>query len=79
MMWWMFSSMQIIQEEISVGISSYSIAESISNDQTPEALDVADVSVGLVGLGGTVLVAAGIISNPVGWSIGLGVTIYGAG
>lgn len=72
MMWWMFSSMQIIQEE-------YSIAESISNDQTPEALDVADVSVGLVGLSSTVLVAAGIISNPVGWSIGLGVTIYGAG
>lgn len=69
----------IVGSVISVGISSYSIAESISNDQTPEALDVADVSVGLVGLGSTVLVAAGIISNPVGWGIGLGVTIYGAG
>lgn len=64
---------------ISVGLSSYSIAESISNDQTPEALDIADVSVGLLGLGSTALVSAGIISNPVGWGIGLGVTIYGAG
>lgn len=44
----------IVGSVISVGISSYSIAESISNDQTPEALDVADVSVGLVGLGSTV-------------------------
>ncbi len=64
---------------ISVGISSYSIAESISNDQTPDLLDVADISVGLVGLGSTALVAAGLISNPVGWGIGIGVTIYGAG
>lgn len=38
-----------------------------------------DLSVGLVGLGSTTLVAVGIISNPIGWGIGLGVTIYGAG
>lgn len=39
--------------------------------------DVWDAGVGVVGLGATGLAAVGIISNPVGWCIGLGVLIYG--
>ncbi|WP_304343869.1 DUF6443 domain-containing protein [Chryseobacterium koreense] len=39
-------------------------------------LDAADTLVGTVGLGSTLLVAAGLVSNPVGWAIGAGVTIY---
>jgi uncharacterized protein RhaS with RHS repeats len=30
-----------------------------------------------VGLGATALAAAGLISNPVGWAIGIGVLVYG--
>lgn len=64
---------------ISTGISAYEINESLQKGESPETLDVVDLSVGLVGLGSTTLVAVGIISNPIGWGIGLGVTIYGAG
>lgn len=59
--------------------SAYEINESLQKGESPETLDVVDLSVGLVGLGSTTLVAVGIISNPIGWGIGLGVTIYGAG
>ncbi|ALR31174.1 hypothetical protein ATE47_11875 [Chryseobacterium sp. IHB B 17019] len=41
--------------------------------------DVVDTTVGLVGLGTTALVAVGLISNPVGWAIGIGVLVYGTG
>jgi hypothetical protein len=41
--------------------------------------DILDGSVGLIGLGTTGLVALGLISNPVGWAIGIGVLAYGTG
>ena len=40
-------------------------------------LDVADTTVGVVGLAGTALVTFGLVSNPVGWGIGAAVIIYG--
>ena len=39
--------------------------------------DVLDAGVGAVGLGATGLAAVGLISNPVGWGIGIGVLVYG--
>lgn len=41
--------------------------------------DFLDTTVGIVGLGTTGLVALGLVSNPVGWAIGIGVLAYGAG
>lgn len=41
--------------------------------------DILDASIGTVGLGATVLATFGIISNPVGWDIGIGVLGYGIG
>jgi hypothetical protein len=38
-----------------------------------------NAGVGVVGMGATTLAAFGIISNPVGWAIGLGVLGYGIG
>lgn len=46
--------------------SAYEINESLQKGEIPETLDVVDLSVGLVGLGSTTLVAVGIISNPIG-------------
>lgn len=40
---------------------------------------ILDAGVGVVGLGGIALTTLGIISNPVGWGIGIGVLVYGAG
>jgi hypothetical protein len=42
-------------------------------------LDATDVGVGVIGLGTTGLVAVGLVSNPVGWVIGIGVTVYFGG
>ncbi len=39
--------------------------------------DVYDAGVGAIGLGATGLAYFGLISNPVGWTIGAGVLIYG--
>lgn len=64
---------------ITTGWSGYSVYQSLKNNETPEAIDVADFSVGLLGLGSSVLVAAGMLSTPIGWGIGLGVTIYSGG
>ncbi|CAI8867691.1 RHS repeat-associated core domain-containing protein [Chryseobacterium sp. IT-36CA2] len=41
--------------------------------------DVVDATVGAIGLGTTALVAVGLVSNPVGWAIGIGVLAYGTG
>ena len=41
--------------------------------------DVVDTTVGVIGLGTTALVAIGLVSNPVGWAIGIGVLVYGTG
>ena len=39
--------------------------------------DILDAGIGAIGLGATALAAFGMISNPVGWGIGIGVLIYG--
>lgn len=39
--------------------------------------DVLDMGVDAIGLGKGTLVALGLVSNPVGWTIGTGVLIYG--
>jgi RHS repeat-associated protein len=41
--------------------------------------DVLDAGVGITGLAATGLTAVGIISNPVGWTIGIGVLAYSIG
>ncbi len=41
-----------------------------------EHRDVLDATVGAIGLGSTAAVALGLLSNPVGWAIGLGVLAY---
>lgn len=38
-----------------------------------------DATVGTIGVGTTALVALGLVSNPVGWAIGIGVLAYGTG
>jgi len=41
--------------------------------------DGLDATVGAVGLGATALTTLGVISNPVGWGIGIGCLVYGGG
>lgn len=41
--------------------------------------DILDASIGAVGVGSTILAGVGIISNPVGWAIGIGVLSYSIG
>ena len=41
--------------------------------------DILDAAVGTTGLVSTGLVALGLISNPVGWAIGIGALAYGVG
>ncbi|SHE85939.1 hypothetical protein SAMN05444377_101457 [Flavobacterium fontis] len=48
-------------------------------NEVMEHRDGLDATVGAVGLGATALITLGIISNPVGWSIGIGCLAYGAG
>jgi len=75
-----------ISGRFSTGLSIYSTASSgykVYNQyqtggvENIDGWDLADTTVGVVGLGGSVLVTLGIVSNPVGWVIGAGVLIYG--
>lgn len=61
------------------GVAGYNIVNSLNNGSAVSGKDVADFSVGAVGLGTSVLVAVGLVSNPIGWVIGGGVTLYSIG
>ena len=65
---------------VSTGYSGYNVYEQYNKGGVNEVFqhrDVWDAGVGAAGLGATGLAAFGIISNPVGWGIGIGVLIYG--
>lgn len=65
---------------VSTGYSGYKAYEQYNKGGVNEVFqhrDVWDAGVGVVGLGATGLAAFGIISNPIGWGIGIGVLIYG--
>jgi hypothetical protein len=55
-----------------MGVSSYNIVSDIQAGNAVNSWDVADLSVGAVGLGAAIFLA----SNPVGWVIAGGATIY---
>ncbi len=65
--------------------TAYSTNEAINQYQSGgmnevmQHRDGLDATVGAVGLGATALTTLGIISNPVGWGIGIGCLAYGAG
>jgi hypothetical protein len=61
------------------GVAGYNIYNSLNNGAAVNRKDVADLSVGVVGLGTAALVTFGIVSNPVGWVIGGGVALYSLG
>ena len=61
---------------VTTGVSAYNIYSDIEAGQTPKTLDIADATVGTVGLLATAATVVGLISNPVGWAIGTGVLLY---
>ncbi|MCY1546466.1 hypothetical protein D9M68_824640 [compost metagenome] len=65
---------------VSTTYSSYKVYGQFQDGGMNEVLqhrDFVDAGVGTIGLAATGLVYFGIISNLVGWGIGLGVLIYG--
>ena len=65
---------------VSTGYSGYIVYEQYNKGGANEVFqhrDVWDAGVGTVGLGATGLAAFGIITNPVGWTIGIGALVYG--
>jgi RHS repeat-associated protein len=72
----------VVGTAVSTGYSIYKVSQQIQSGGVGNAFrhrDILDAGVGSVGLGATALVAFGMISNPVGWGIGIGVLAYGAG
>mgnify|MGYP006434874799 CR=1 FL=1 len=61
------------------GVATYNIVDDVSNNRNVSGWDIADGSVGAVGLTGAGLTSVGIISNPVGWGVGAGVATYSWG
>lgn len=59
-----------------MGVSSYNMYSDYSQYGTVNGWDVADFGVGLTGVTASTLVAVGLVSNPVGWVIAGGATIY---
>jgi len=55
-----------------MGVSTYNIVSDVQAGNAVNSWDVADLSVGAAGLGATIFLA----SNPVGWAIAGGATIY---
>lgn len=64
---------------VSTTYSGYKVYNQIQTGglQNVNGWDATDAGVGLLGIGATGAVYFGLISNPVGWSIGTGVLIYG--
>ncbi len=58
------------------GVATYNIVDAVSNNRSVSGWDIADGSVGAVGLTGAGLTSVGVLSNPVGWGIGAGVATY---
>ena len=66
----------VVGAAVGTAYSGYSAYDDYSSSREVNPWDVADFGVGVVGLGSTGLVTLGLISNPVGWGIGVGVGIY---
>jgi hypothetical protein len=58
------------------GVATYNIVDDVSKKIRVSGWDIADGSVGAIGLTGAGLTSVGLISNPVGWGIGAGVATY---
>lgn len=66
---------------LTTAYSTVKVVDQYNNGGVEEVFshrDVLDATVGAVGLTATVLTTFALVSNPVGWAIGLGVLIYGA-
>jgi hypothetical protein len=67
----------------SIATTGYSVGQTINQynsgglSEVFSHRDILDAGVGGVGLGASALAAAGLISNPIGWGIGIGVLLYG--
>jgi hypothetical protein len=61
------------------GVATYNIVDDMSHNRSISGWDIADGSVGAIGLTGAGLSSVGIISNPVGWGVGAGVATYSWG
>ena len=70
----------MIGTAVSTGISTYNVAQQYNKGGVNEVMnhrDVLDAAVGATGLTATALATFGIISNPVGWAIGVAALTYG--
>lgn len=73
-------SLGVVGSVVSTGYSMGKVVDQYNTGGWSEVgshRDALDAGVGIVGLGATGLAAVGIISNPIGWGIGIGVLIYG--
>ena len=59
------------------GLKVYNQYDEGGFDEVLEHRDFVDAGVGVIGLGTTGLVALGLVSNTVGWAIGIGILAYG--
>jgi hypothetical protein len=66
---------------VSTGYSGYKVVNQYQAGGVGNInpLDATDVGVGVIGIGSTILTGVGLISNPIGWGIGIGVTLYFGG
>lgn len=65
---------------VTTGYAGYNVYKQFSNGGMSEVFqhrDILDAGVGAVGLAATGLAYFGLISNPIGWGIGIGILIYG--
>ena len=72
----------VIGPAVTTGISAINVFNQAKVGGLKEMFnhrDILDAGVGVLGLGATGLAVVGLISNPVGWGIGIGVLVYGAG
>jgi hypothetical protein len=77
-----FKGAGIVGTVITTGYSTYKVINQFNHGGVQEVVhhrDVLDAAVGATGLVSTGLATLGIISNPVGWGIGIGVLAYGVG
>jgi hypothetical protein len=75
-----FKGLGVAGNVVTTGLSGYNAYHQIKDEGWSSAFvnhrDGLDAAVGAVGIGAGILAGVGIISNPVGWGIGIGVGVY---
>ncbi len=70
--------MAVVGSVLSTGYSTLQVYDQwdAGGIQNVNGWDATDAGVGMLGLGATGAVYLGLMSNPVGWGIGVGVLLY---